>query len=129
MRKVVNIGLLLGVLLLYEGCASFETNVGKTVKGTAETVEQGRQGWVAYVQNQRVMIPNAADRQDLERAVQKVGEAYAKYQSAMRAANLALTVYHNTPEAQRNQEPVKLALQALLAASGEIVQLVGTLTK
>lgn len=116
------VGLVALVCLI--GCATFETNTGKTISSVATTVEAARKAWVAYVTEQRVLQPNAALRQDLEKKVAKVGDAYGKYQAAMRTANATLTAYHNAPA---DQSTVKTALAAVSASAGELVGLINSL--
>src|SRR5512138_945545 len=111
--------LVLAVLLT--ACATFESNTGKTIIGITQTVEAARKSWVDYVLAQRVLIPDPANRQDLEQKVAKVGSAYAKYQASMRAADAALTAYHNSPT---DHAPVKTALGVVSAASAELVALI-----
>lgn len=117
------------VVAVFVGCTSFEQNAGKTAKAVSSTVEYTRQGWTNYVWSQRALVTNPADRQPLERDVAKVGEVYAKYQAAMRAFNLALTVYHNTPVELRDKAPVQTALSMLTAASGELITIIQSLNK
>lgn len=122
-RAVASIALCC-IALYLQGCASFESNIGKTVKATADTVEYARQGWTNYVWSQRALYPDPKDRQQLEYLVRDVGIAYDKYQRAMNALNIALTVYHNAPRDTRDKRPVETALSMLLASSTELISLI-----
>lgn len=127
MNRKRNAGLALcalAVLGLLVACTTFESNTGKVIGVSTTTVSKARQAWVAYVTEQRVLQPDVAKRQDLEVKVAKVGVAYARYQDAMEAANKALTAYHLAPV---DQSPVTTAIQALSAASGDLVGLIKSL--
>lgn len=113
------------LMFMLAACATFDKNAYRAVSTTTTTVEAARKSWVAYVTQQRVLTPDAAQRQDLEMKVAKVGVAYGQYQSAMRAAKLAVDAYHLAPT---NQAPVLTALGALSAASGELVGLINSFT-
>lgn len=114
----------IAVLALAVGCASFESNSGKTIAGITGTVDQARKAWVNYVTDQRALQPDPAQRQALEQQVAKVGVVYAQYQQAMRTANAALTAYHNSPA---DQSKVNTAIAAVSAASGDLVALINSI--
>lgn len=113
------------LLTLLAACATFDRNAYNTISTTTTTVEAARKSWVAYVTEQRALQPDPVKRQDLETKVAKVGFAYGQYQQAMRAAKLAIDVYHSAPT---NQAPVLTAIGALSSASGEIVGLIRSFT-
>lgn len=109
------------LMLLLASCATFEKTSYSTLDTVATTVSAARQSWVAYVTEQRTLIPDPANRQDLERKVAKVGAVYAQYQQAMAAAKTAIQSYRNSPA---DQTEATKALSAVSAASGDLVALI-----
>lgn len=113
---------LLALFLFASGCASFETGAYRTISSITTTVEAARKGWVDYVTTQRVVLSaRPLEANKLEVQVGQVGDAYAKYQTSMRAAKAAVLAYKAAPV---DQKPVETALNAVSAAGAEVVKLV-----
>lgn len=122
MNRLRTIGPAVGLALLLAACASFEVNSYKTLSVTASGVEQARKGWVDYVTQQRTLLAtNSPARKGLEEQVAISVVVYDEYQTAMRIAEDAVKAYKLAPT---NQAPVTTALNAVAAASGNIIRLV-----
>lgn len=122
MNRLRTIGPAVGLALLLAACASFEANSYKTLGTVANGVELARKGWVDYVTQQRALLaPDSQARKDLETQVAKSVVVYGHYQNAMAVAEQAVIAYKLSPT---NQAPVTTAINALAAASGDIVKLV-----
>lgn len=116
------IGPAVGLALLLAACATFETNAYKTLSVTASGVEAARKSWVDYVTQQRTLLAtNSPARKGLEEQVAMSVVVYGQYQTAMRVAEDAVKTYKLAPT---NQAPVTTALNAVSAASGNIIRLV-----
>lgn len=125
MRQLKCLLPLLGMVCLV-ACATFESTSYKTISTITTTVEAARKGWVLYVTQQRTLLAgNPAAAQKLETEVAKVGVIYADYQTAMRAAQDAITAYR---AGKGTQNGVTLVVNALAAASGNLIALISQIT-
>ena len=93
------------------GCASFQSNAGKSLATIASTVDAAMKGWAAYV----VASGQVSDSQQAS-----VRDAYLKYQACMVTAQAA----YNGLASNSDQTAWNQALAALNAAQGTLVQLV-----
>jgi hypothetical protein len=111
---------LLAVAVLFEGCQSPEHAAYATMKTTATAVSQGRKAWVDYVEVQRKIV-TGNDLYDLEKRVEAVGNAYSKYQAAMRILRKAVLDYKANPE---NKTALEVALQAVETSGADLVAMI-----
>lgn len=113
MKTLLTIFLSLSMLVL-SGCATWQSDGGKTLATVAVTVDSAMKGWATYCATHDVP-------QDEHGAVRS---AYQRYQIAMRGASLAYSAAVKVGDKGTWQE----AKAAVLAAKDSIIQLVQQFT-
>lgn len=119
MRQIKVIPVLL--LLALSACVSWEVTAYRTIGTITASTEAARKSWVDYVGKKRVELAGKpADLQALEADVARGGVVYGQYQTAMRAAHDAIVAYKT---GAATQDAVTIALNAVSAASGNLISL------
>ena len=102
------------ILMFALGCASFQTNAGKTLASTAMTVDAAMKAWSKYVDKNGV---------DPARNL-AVKTAYIRYQAAMQTASM---VYVHLSQSKDQSQWVDAAAN-LLRDSQAVVKLIKAFT-
>lgn len=103
------------VLIVSLGCASFQSNAGKTIASVAITVDIGMKFWAKWVNTQ-----GATPEQEL-----MVRNAYMKYQIAMKTAKIA----YADLAVDGNKVTWSIVEKTLVDTSDSIVQLISAFSK
>lgn len=109
--------LLIALALMTTGtaCQNLEKNAYRTIGTTAVLVDGAMNGWGDYVRAGKASAEDEA----------AVKATYQKYQRSMATLRSAVVAYKTAPE---GQAALETALQAVSAASGELILLIEQLS-
>ena len=107
--KTLNL-LCLAALVLWAGCASFETNAYRTLGTTATLVDAAMQAWGGWVREGQATPTDE----------KRVREAYQSYQSAMRSARVVMESHMMEP----NPRAAEHVLTVVAASAGPVIELI-----
>ena len=99
------------------GCATLEQSAYRSIGSVAVTVDAAMNSWGDWVR-----AGQSAPEQEAT-----VRVAYARYQSAMRTANSALTAYRIS--AGQNKTELNIALDVLDGSAADLMQLIRSFQK
>lgn len=108
-RTLINLFIAIGLVAAsanFTGCKSSPNQIAyKTTAATVASVDSAMQAWAQYVVTERARIAalkpidQGGQAADLLRMEGKVREAFGKYQSAVAAAGVGVTVADSSPVA------------------------------
>lgn len=109
MNKKLNIAIVALASLVLLGCASFQTNAGKSLVTITKTVDAAMQGWAIWVSLGKATPDQQA----------KVKAAYEKYQ----VAELAAEHVYVALSTNADKTPWQQAYAVLVATQGDLLAL------